>query len=207
MTFTVDQEKKRTWLRGWWRDRAQGKVLLALSVIGLVSMVLLLPSFIEAVQTMLALSHIQNALERSDAASASSGAVLKMSVAFVLAVCGIPVFTYPRRAAKAFSAESLTIEDGCLRWIRHDNSRSDELFEVSVCRLSDCAFHYDEKRRLLVVKATRPGAVAGGMAASAAAALSARAEGMTAFELLEFWPYFSPDPVQALRDLGVREES
>ena len=51
--FVVDEEKRSTWNHGWWRSWGQGKVLIALAIIGGVSFLVMLPHHIAASPSIL----------------------------------------------------------------------------------------------------------------------------------------------------------
>ncbi len=64
MVFTVDEEKKRTWNHGWWKRWFQGRVLLTLFLIGILSFVLMLPRYIK--DTMIWWENIRALIENKE---------------------------------------------------------------------------------------------------------------------------------------------
>lgn len=211
MTFVIDEEKKRTWNHGWWRNWGQGKVLIALALVGVVSCALMLPYHIRCFTEFFTIDSIPMGAARNDAVARDVVDIMIFAFQFVFMVCAVPVFSYRKAADGAFLSETLVIEDGLLRWVRLSNCEHDGEYSllVTVCKIDACSFAFDKKTRMLVVSAAGDGSMGWGMCDSADVALSITLENLEEAgtwpypKEMEFYPYFNPDPIQYLRDLGV----
>lgn len=102
------------------------------------------------------------------------------------------------------SAESLAIEDGWLTFSRHVTADADPKgMRVTAARLADCSFWWDRKRRQLVIDAERPEAIVGWH--TDLAHLNERPSAYERADCLRLYPFYDPDPVTCLREIGVRE--
>jgi len=180
-------------------------VLIALAIIGGVSFLVMLPHHIRCFSEFWwGIDALPDGAVKNEAVARDAVDIVVLAFQFVLMVCAVPVLSYRRVASKAFTSESLVIEDGLLRWTRHDTSLADDscLF-VTVCRVDACSFSYDGKHRTLDISALEDGAIARGLFVSAAAASSADMATLDHIDKTSLYPYFSPDLIQYLRDLGV----
>ena len=208
MTFIVDEEKRRTWNHGWWKSWTQGKVLIVLASIGIVSFVLMLPYHIRCLSEFFT---ITDALGKEGGFARYFTDILILGTQVMFMCCGISVYNYRSVPARAFSSESLVIEDGLLRWVRlSDFERDGRPYLVfTVCRIDACSFKVNKKTRTLVVSAGGEGSMGWGLCESPEVALTVPIDHLAAAgqapypKEMEFYPYFDPDPIEYLRDLGV----
>ena len=211
LTFVVDEEKRRTWNHGWWKSWTQGKVLIALALVGVVSFLLMLPYHIQCFAGSLTLDSVPMGAAREEVAMRFAVDVVVAGVQVVLMACGVPVLSYRKAADGAFLSETLLIEDGLLRWVRLSNCEHDGEYSllVTVCKIDACSFSFDEKTRMLVVSAGGEGSMGWGMCDSADVALTIALEKLEEAGTwpypreMEFYPCFDSDPVEYLRGLGV----
>ena len=209
--FVVDEEKRSTWNHDWWRSWGQGKVLIALAIIGGVSFLVMLPHHIAASPSILLSAILLIAMVPSLGFFTDAMALITQ-IAFM--GCGISVYNYRSVPARAFSSEARVIEDGVLRWVRLSNfERGGKPYLVfTVCRIDACSFAVDKKTRMLVVYAGDDGSMGWGLCESPDVALSVSIDGLRVAgetpypKEIKFYPYFNPDPVQYLRGLGVEVE-
>lgn len=104
--------------------------------------------------------------------------------------------------------ETLSIKDGILTLYYH--RRYDPVrdgIDVACARLDKCSFWWDAKRRQLVIDAEETGAVREWHYDIPAQVGSVPFEQMRACSFMRFYPYYDPDPVATLRELGVRESA
>ena len=208
MTFVVDEEKRRTWNHGWWKSWTQGKVLIALAIIGAVSFLVMLPHHIRCLSEYFTVGH---SFDSDGAFTRFFTDVTALITQIAFMGCGVSVYNYRSVPARAFSSEALVIEDGLLRWVRLSNFERDgkPYLVFTVCRIDACSFAVDKKTRMLVVSAGGDGSMGWGLCESPDVALSVPIEGLRAAgetpypKEIKFYPYFNPDPIQYLRDLGV----
>lgn len=206
MNFYVDQERKRTWNHGWWRDWTQGKVAIVVACVCVTGLVML------AVYATLTLDPAALAAEtrelgnrpettRLAALSVVSGVLLTGAA---IAIGG--VLRHRNEPARQLTNETLTIEDGVLTLTYH--RRYDPVrdgVDVASARLDRCAFWWDAKRRQLVIDAKERGAVREWHYAIPAQVGSVPFEQMRPCSFMRFYPYYDPDLISALRSMGVEE--
>ncbi len=211
MVFTINQQKKRTWNDGWWKSWTQGKVLMALALIGIVSFVLMLPYHISCFIGLFEVESVPQGPARDSFVVRNCLDLLTVGLQVVFMACGVPVLTYRKAADGVFQSEALVIEDGLLRWVRRSNYEHDGEYSllVTVCRIDACSFAFDEESRMLVVSSSFGDSMCWGMCDSADVALTIAPENLERAgtwpypRVVELYPYFDPDPIQYLRGLGV----
>lgn len=204
MTFTVNPEKKRTWNHGWWKDWTQGKVLIGVSVVSMAGLVVTVAHMLLAVDLGLAFS-----LDAPGQSDAMVSLFLHVVVASVFIVLSCLIFSVVRRSRepqRQTSAESLSVADGWLTFARHVRADTDaDGMRVTSARLADCSFWWDEKRRQLVIDAEKPGAIVGWH--TDLAHLGEQPTRYQNADMLRLYPFYDPDPVAYLREMGVTERA
>lgn len=198
MTFCVDQERKRDWNKGWWRDNARGKAVLAL---GIVFALLSVPVVVCAVRTWATFdpTRLDNPVGEELAAALWLAAALFcvcMAVAFLWVVF-VRVPSYPR---KLLSQEVLTIEDGWLTLRCHrrrDLSRDG--MEVLTAYLPNCEWCYDKATRKLCLLERGDGAIRHYHYDDPAREKPVPFERMYRYRWFDFYPYYDPDVISEVR--------
>ncbi len=213
MRFTTNKERRKAFLKGAWRSHAALTFFAAAGVSGAAGAAVTAPLFVEGLRAMTTLGRIEDALERSAAASAASRPVLWMALCLTLALLGVFPLLWRRLEAARWPQETLEISGNELRHASRRRDAPDGMFDVLVCRIDRLAFRYDPRSRRLNLW-TRDGADAPGMVAATVADADAAAgipfddlarAGDNAVPETWLYPWFDPDPVQALRDAGAEE--
>ena len=208
MTFTVNQERKRAWNHGWWRDWTQGRVAIVMACVCVTGLAAL------AVFAALTLDPTALAAETRELGNRPE----TMRLAALLVVAGAlltgasvaigGVLRHHREPERQLTNETLSIKDGILTLYYH--RRYDPVrdgIDVACARLDKCSFWWDAKRRQLVIDAEETGAVREWHYDIPAQVGSVPFEQMRACSFMRFYPYYDPDPVATLRELGVRESA
>lgn len=212
MTFVVNAEKKRDWNKMWWRDWPQGRVLLVLSVVSMVVFVAVLVHMLLTVDFSLVVADRRDpGYDPVVAGAVQSSFIIHaaaLSLTLVLSCLIVPVVRYRRHAQDATSAESLEIIDGVLTYAFHDPRDPDRrgLWQVRA-RLDGCAWWWDAKRRELVVDAREQGALREWHYANPSREAEVPFERMDPTDTLRMCPFFDPDPIEYLREIGAPEAS
>lgn len=205
MVFEVNPEKKRTWNHGWWKDWTQGKVLIGVS---LASVVVFVAAAVHA-----ALTVDFGALIEDPGSSASSAQVAPalahvflLSLSVVGMCLGLSVLRHRSEPERATSAESLIIEDGWLVLRMHNRGDvSPRGQDIVAARLDGCAWWWDARRRQLVVDAVRTGALRAWGYVDPSSEPEVSFEQMEPVDVLRFYPFYDPDPIAYLREIGAPE--
>lgn len=160
MTFTVNQERRRAWNHGWWRDWTQGRVAIVMACVCVTGLAAL------AVFAALTLDPTALAAETRELGNRPE----TMRLAALLVVAGAlltgasvaigGVLRHRREPERQLTNETLSIKDGILTLYYH--RRYDPVrdgIDVACARLDKCSFWWDAKRRQLVIDAEETGAV------------------------------------------------
>ncbi|WP_455136780.1 hypothetical protein [Thermophilibacter sp.] len=211
MTFVVNAEKKRNWNKMWWRDWPQGRVLLVLSVASMIVFVAALAHMLLTVDFSLALSDRWSTPDYDPAVAGDAQGSLILHAAvlaltLVLSCLIVPVVRYRRHAQDSTSAESLEVADGVLTYSFHDprDSKRRSLWQVCA-RLDGCVWWWDAKRRELVVDAREQGALREWRYGDPSREAIVPFERMEPTDTLRMCPFFDPDPIEYLRQIGAPE--
>lgn len=206
MNFYVDQERKRTWNHGWWRDWTQGKVAVVVACVCVTGLIAL------AVYAALTLDQAALAAETrmlGNRPETTRLAMMMAASAVLLAGALIAIGGVLRRRSEPMrirSGEAIVIEGGMLTMTYHRRVDPNPAgVDVACARLDRCSFWVDAKRRQLVIDARESGAVREMHYDDPALVGSVPFEQMRPCSFMRFYPYFEPDLVSALRGLGVEE--
>lgn len=210
MNFVVNQEKKRTWNYGWWRDWMQGRVMIGISSVSFVVLVVTAAHLI--LSGNLARFFSPAAMTDLSYYQQDTRALTVIIYAFLLAFsilgsCMIfAVLRHRNEPCRQLTNENLIIENGILTLCyhrRYDPTR--EGVDVACARLSQCAFWWDAKRRQLVIDAKENGAIREWHYPIPMQVDTVPFEQMRACSFMRFYPYYDPDLIAVLRSLGVEE--
>lgn len=208
MVFTVDQEKKRTWNHGWWRDWTQGKVGLAVACICSIGLLALVAYGVATLDlsALAAESHeLGNWPETTRLAMmlAAGGALLAGAL---ITIGG--TLRHRSAPARQTSEETITVEDGWLSMRYH--RRLDPVAtgqDVAVAWLPGCTWWWDAPRRQLVIDAKESGAVRDWHYDDPDNQPVVPFESMRPASFMRFYPFFEPDLIAYLRQIGAPEGS
>lgn len=208
MTFTVNPEKKRTWNHGWWRDWPQGKVGLvvaALCTAGLVGVSLYAALTIDASALAAEAYALGDRPETMRLGVCLGAAALMLTAALVLFGGTLRHRSAPERQT---SGESIAIENGWLTMRYHRRlDPSPTGLDVAVAWLPGCSWWWDAKRRQLVIDAVSAGSVRDWHYDDPAREESVPFEAMHQASLMRLYPFYEPDLMAYLRQIGVAERS
>ena len=209
MEFVVNSEKRREWSRLWWRDCPQGRVLLWVSLVSMVLLVVALAHLFMSVDFSLALADPRTPgldLEaRGNEGASLVIHILAVSLLLVLSCLIIAALRIRKRCLNSVTDERLVEEGGLLTYSFHDGSDAAKSSRWVVCaKLEDCLWHWDPKRREVVVTAAREGALREKRLWRPSKTPPNFGE-MEPTDELRFDPVFDPDPVEYLRGIGAPE--
>lgn len=200
MVFTLNEEHKRTWNKGYWKRTTQGRVLTAMAVIGLVTFALMLPGYIDAYRAFDAYASLDQNVP-DDAAVRFFVSIFALGVQLVFMACAIPAAN--AGSAPSIEGERLYTSGAYLCFDRIDKVMG--VFTIK-CMMENCSFAWSEKERLLHIYGDSDEDVRYGTRPGYAEAESAPFEELTPCGEMNFAPYFDPDPIAYLREHGMREK-
>ncbi len=204
MFFTIDEEKKRTWNRGWWRRRRKGKVFVgtAAAIAAAGAALLAYGALNGGFFALLERASLQDVGFRASQCVGYGLGLLLAAVALAGNIARVS------RLPPAIKAEALTIENGILLY-RCQVPGAVPKGKVHVCRarLDECFWYWEPKREQVVIWIDKDhiGAImCGNVPVASAGAIDDSMLGEFAGGL-GFSPWFEPDLAGELRRLGVPE--